>query len=139
VTTDVPRLALEDRPRFAAKMIAVWRWHHMAQGEELSVTVMPGEWPDGVPHEVKGVPIVENDGIGGPGSFLVLGKVGGKWRGAYQLAVRMWFEARCATEDLATASFYMEVDDDRSLKLWMAPDPETGDVPMWTMPPGGAR
>lgn len=134
---DVPKLPLADRPRFAAKMIAVWRWHHMAMGEDLTVTVMPGEWPDGVPHEVKGCLIHEDPAPAGAGGMLVLGRKGTKWYGAYNVAVDMM--AGMSTQDLAICTFFMEVAEDRSAKLWMHPDPVSGDVPMWRMAARGER
>lgn len=130
----VPLLPLADRPRFAAKMIAVWRWHHMAQGEELTVTVMPGEWPEGVPREVKGCEVVEHASVGGAGGILILGRKGTKWYAAYQLAIAD--TAAFSVQDMAVMTAYMEVAEDRSLKLWLSPDPDTGEVPMWQMTGG---
>lgn len=131
------KLPIADRPRFAAKMIAVWRWHHMARGEDLSVCVMTGEWPEGVPHEVKGCEVVERDDVGGSGGVLVLGRKGTKWYAAYQLAITG--PADFSVQDLAVMTFYMEVAEDRSMKLWLSPDPATGEVPMWQMAARGDR
>lgn len=132
----VPLVDLADRPRFAAKMIAVWRWHHMAQGEDLAVTVMPGEWPDGVAHEIKGCPVVEDKAPSGAGGMLVLGRKGTKWYGAYQLAIADTL--RFSVQELAIMTAFMEVAEDRSMKLWLHPSPETGEVPMWQMAPRAA-
>jgi hypothetical protein len=133
----VPLLSLDDRPRFAAKMVAVWRWHHMRAGEELSVTVHRGEWPDGVPHEVKGCQVVEHDtAAGGPGGMLALGRADDSWRWAYNMAVDEilgW-----SIEELALISIYGEVPTDGPLKIWMSPSPLTGEVPMWLAKRGGA-
>lgn len=126
------RIPLAARPRFAAKMLAVWRWHHMAAGEQLSVTVMPGEWPEDQPHEVRGCPVHESDQIGGPGAVMVLGQVGAVWRGAYQLAVLPL--AGWQVQEIAVATAFLEVDAARRAKLWLHPDPATGETPMWEMP-----
>lgn len=127
-----PAIPVAGRPRFAAQMVAVWRWHHMARGEELSVVVRPGEWPDGEPLEVKGVPVVEDDKIGGANAVLVLGRVGSHWRAAYQIAAQMWVDAAITTQDLAIATVFMEFDGSLDMTVWLHPDPETGEVPMWT-------
>lgn len=133
----VPLLPLADRPRFAAKMIAVWRWHHMAMGEELAVTIMPGEWPIDTPYELKGCKIVEHPSVGGSGGVLVLGRKGSDWYGAYQLATAD--QLGWSTEELALATFYMKVGDDPDMKLWLSPDPVTGEVPMWSIARDGGR
>lgn len=124
-------LPIADRPRFARKMIAVWRWHHMARGEDLTVCVWPGEWPAGTPHEVAGAGVTEGK-VGGAGGQLVLGRVGDVWRGAYQLASRYLVDL--TPDDLAIACAFTEVDmDDPEMKLWLHPDPVTGEVPMWAI------
>lgn len=125
-----PRIALADRPRFAAKMISVWRWHHLAKGEDLKVTVYPGQWPDGTPHEIKGCPVVEHEAVSNEDVVLILGRIGDVWRAAVNVAFADGL--RCTTEELAIATAYMEVDDTRNMKLWMTPDPITGEVPIWT-------
>lgn len=131
----VPLMPLSERPAMARKMIAVWRLHHLSSGEELSVTVWPGEWPDDQPHEVKGVRVEESDQIGGSGAMLVLGRVGEVWRGCYQLCSSLL--ADMAPVDLAICTAFMEVGADRDMKLWLHPSPETGDVPMWTVRKSG--
>jgi hypothetical protein len=123
-------LPVEGRPRFARKMVAVWRWHHMARGEEMTVFVWPGEWPD-APREVAGAAVKEGT-VGGAGGVLVLGRVGEVWRGAYQLASRLWDGT--SPSDLAIACAFTEVDlSDPEMKVWLHPDPVTGDVPMWAV------
>ncbi len=130
---DEHRLPIADRPRFAAQMIAVWRWHHLRKGEDLSVTIHPGEWPEGVPMEVKGCEVVEHEVGGGPGGVLVLGRVGEVWKAAYTMALA-WPGGPMSVQELATTSFYMEVDGSADIKLWMAPNPATGEVPAWLVP-----
>lgn len=134
--TNVPRLPLAERPAFARKMIAVWRLHHLAAGEDLTVTVWPGEWPDDQPREVKGVPVVEDDRIGGTGAVMILGKTRGVWRACYQIATTLF--AGMTADDLAICTAFMSVADDRSMKLWLHPDPVSGEVPMWAIAPRGA-
>lgn len=131
----VERIPLADRPRFAAKMIAVWRWHHMARGgEDLTVYVKPGEWPDDAPRQVKGVRVEDNDQIGGEGAVLVLGRVNGRLRGALQVAAQIWHDSRCSPAQLAIATAFMEFDDDLNMTLWLHPDPQTGETPVWQRP-----
>lgn len=128
------RIPLPGRPGFARKMIAVWRLHHLTNGEDLTVTVWPGEWPADAAREVKGVPVVEDDRIGGKGAVMVLGRVGDMWRAAYNLAVVPF--AGVAPVDLAVATAFMEVGEDpgSNIKLWLHPDPADGTVPMWEIP-----
>lgn len=129
MTSQVTHLPLSARPAFVRKMIAVWRWHHLAQGEDLVVLVYPGEWPDGEPREVKGIPVKEEPTIGGPGVVMVMGRVGEAWKVAYNMAV----EPLCdmSPQDLAICTIYLQIDDSRDLRIWMHPSPETGEVPMW--------
>lgn len=135
----LPRMPLQDRPLFARRMIAVWRLHHLSAGEELKVRVHSGEWPDGHPAEVKSVPVVEDDvASGGPGGVLVLGRIGDVWRAAFNVAVDLHRNTPAA--ELAIVSAYMEVTAPRApLRIWMHPDPRTGEVPMWEFLPRGAR
>lgn len=125
-------MPLDRRPAFARKMIAVWRLHHLAAGKELTVTVWPGEWPEGEPREIKGVPVVEDDRIGGSNAIMILGQVRGVWRAAYNLCVA-WY-VNFTVEDVAITTAFMEVGDDPEMKVWLHPDPGTGEVPMWAVP-----
>lgn len=129
--TPVPMLDMADRPRFARTMVAVWRWHHLAKGEDLVVLVWPGEWPEGGPAEVAGARVDTSEDIGGRSAILVLGKARGKWLGAQQLMSSAW--RGITAKDLAIACAFMEVGDDRRLKIWLHPDPDTGaPSPVWT-------
>lgn len=130
----VDRLPLEQRPRFARKMVAVWRLHHLTNGEELTVTVWPGEWPAGMPHEVKDVPVVEDTRIGGNGAVMILGRKGDLWLAAFNLAAEVY--ADITPEDLAITTAYMQVGPDPTsdMKIWLHPSPDDGTVPMWAVP-----
>lgn len=123
-------LPLAGRPAYARKMIAVWRLHHLAAGDELTVTVWPGEWPD-APREVQGVPVVEDERVGGPESMMILGRVGTAWRVAYNHCYRL--AAELGVDDLALTTAFLELDENRDMRLWLSPSPETGEVPMWSI------
>lgn len=125
-------LPLADRPRFARRMVAVWRQVNDAVGEELSVNVMPGEWPEGVDMFASGVPVRFEERVGGTGGVMVLGRIGEIWRMAFQLATTL--SARWTLEELATICAYAQVDDTRNMRMWLAPDPITGAVTTWIVP-----
>jgi hypothetical protein len=112
-------------------MLAVWRLHHLTKGDDVVVLVAPGEWPDGVPHEVKGVRVEESDKIGGPLAVMVLGRVGSVWRWALQLAYEPG--ADFSLDDLSLVTSFGEVSDEGDIRFWLSPSPETGEVPMWTV------
>lgn len=134
---EVQPLPLADRPAFARKMLAVWRLHHLDRGEDLKITVAPGEWPDGQPREVKGVPVEEHESMH-PQLVWVWGRARGTWRWAANCAFVLPMELDA--EQLAITSVYGALpDDDGQGRLWLAPSPETGEVPMWTLPRGGNR
>lgn len=127
----VPRIPLAERPRFAAKMVAVWRWHHMAKGEDLHLVVYPGDWPDDAPAEIKGAQVAESEHVGGPGAVVVMGRVGNAWR----LALNIFAEPLAAmpVSEVAICTVYMESPNDSpgDALLWMHPHPVTGETPMW--------
>ena len=134
--TEIEKLRIEDRPRFAAKLLSAWRWNHMRRGDELSITIQPGEWPPDAPMEIKGVPVVEHEtAAGGPGGMLALGRVGDTWRWAFTVAVPQMLLA--STEELALVTVFGEITSrDAPMKMWMSPHPETGEVPMWELRQG---
>lgn len=125
-------LPLVDRPRFARRMVAVWREKNNAAGEQLHVNVMPGEWPDGVPMLASGVEVRFEERVGGAGGVMVLGRVGEVWRMSYQIGVTMM--TGWTLDELAQVTFFAQVDDSKSIELWMPPDPYTGATHRWFIP-----
>lgn len=122
-------LPLAGRPGFARKLLAVWRLHHLGAGEEVVVSVFPGEWPD-EPLEVKGIPVrFDARATSAAGGVMVLGRIRDSWRWAFNLAYSP--VADMSVQNLAITTVYGEVTDDRHLKFWLSPSPETGEVPMW--------
>lgn len=132
----VPLIPIPDRPAFARRMVAAWRLHHLAAGNDLTVLVWPDEWPHSHDRAVKGVPVVEDGTIGGPGSLLVLGKARGTWRFCCGLATSL--TAGMDSAIFAVTCAYGEVRDDGT-RVWLAPSPATGEVPVWLVPKAGAR
>lgn len=130
---ELEKLRIEDRPLFAAKLITAWRWNHMRRGEDLSVTIHPGEWPEGQPMQVKGCEVAEHESAaGGPGGMLVLGRVDQVWRWAFSVAVPQALLA--STQEFVLTTVFGEIESPGALiKFWMSPHPETGEVPMWVM------
>lgn len=129
----VARIPIADRPRFARKMIAVWRLHHLAAGEDLAVLVPPGEWPDDVEPQVKGVPVVQTAGMGGDGSVVVIGRKAGAWYVACNIAAAPL--ADFTAENLAITTVYIQVADKRTM-IWLHPAAHDGAVPMWEVDRG---
>lgn len=121
-------MPLPDRPAFARKLLAVWRLQHLAAGEDVTISVAPGEWPD-APRQVKGVPVVDDD-RNAPGAVMVLGRVGTAWRVAYNHALAL--ATGMTVEQLTCLTGFAEVDDDREMKVWAAPSPDAGRVPVWS-------
>lgn len=128
----VETIPLEARPRFARKMVGVWRWHHLARGEDLTVVVWPGEWPAGAPREVVGADVTEMAFGGAAGGMFVLGRVGATWKGAYQIAHPLI--ADLPTDLVAVTCAFVQVDPTNpDMTMWLHPDPKTGQVPMWSI------
>lgn len=131
---DLPMIPIADRPAFARTMLAVWRLHHLVRGEDVSVNIHAGEWPEGVPREVAGVPVVDWDKCRS-GDVWVIGRKGDVWVTAYQLAVS--YIADWPAQEIAITSAYVEVKGGGApLTVWLHPSPETGEVPMWQVPSG---
>lgn len=131
---DLPMIPLEGRPAFARKMLAVWRLHHLVRGEDVSVNICAGDWPEGVDREVKGVPVRDWDKCR-PGDVWVIGRKGDVWVTAYNLAVSIMADWR--VENIAITSAYTEVTGGGApLKMWLSPSPDTGDVTIWEVPSG---
>lgn len=137
--SDVELLPIAARPRYVRRLVAVWRKQHLAMGDDLSVIVWTGEWPTGTPPFVAGtVPVREDDRIGGPGSVMVLGRVGQVWRVAYNMAFDI--DGLVGVDELAITTAYLEVADaDEPMKMWLHPSPTTGEVPMWLIPRGARK
>lgn len=134
----LPALPIAQMPAFARKLLAVWRWQHGCAGEELSVNVYPGQWPDDVPREVKGIRVVEEPRTASERSMFVLGRIPtGAWRMAQTVAIPASLEL--TPQALAIVCAYAEVDEGAPLKVWMHPDPDTGVTPAWEIPVGGDR
>lgn len=134
---EIPLIPLERRPAFAAKLVRIWRLQHLARGEELAVIVLPGEWPtESFPAVVyvagEDVPVKYDKCAGGPGGIMILGRIGDKWRVAYNLAALD--SEHMQIKHLALTCMYGELSDDPNMKFWMHPSPTTGEVPMWEMP-----
>lgn len=131
--SQIALLPLERRPVLAGKLIRLWRVAHLARGDELTVIVMPGEWPDPLPATVDDVPVQFNEVAGGPGGMMVLGRIGKLWRVSYTVAGADALTVPLSTLRLMVVS--AEVDRAKAdITMWMAPSPTTGEVPMWKMP-----
>lgn len=130
--SEVELLSIADRPMFARKLLAVWRLHHLAAGEDIAIMVYPDEWPADHPLEVKGVPVrIDAKATTAPGAMLILGRARDSWRWAFNIADI--HAADFTVENLAIITAYGEVTNDGEIKLWLSPSPETGEVPMWTL------
>lgn len=139
---EVPRMPLEGRPAFAARLVRVWRLQHLARGEDMAVIVWPGEWPTSTHPAVvttagDDIPVKYDKCAGGTGGIMIIGKVVNKWRVAYGIAAAGM--ENMTIRDLALICMYGEVSDDPDIKLWMHPSPTTGQTPMWKMPRPSAR
>lgn len=128
-------IPLDERPAYARKMVAVWRLHHLARGEELTVLVPAGEWPAGGPDEVTGARVEHPDWYEYPNGVMVVGMVEGVPRFAISVAHRLL--ASMSAADLAQCTAFGELPVDPARgdgKVWFAPDPVTGATPMFVLP-----
>jgi len=134
--TDGQYIPIKDRPAFVRKVVAVWRLHHLAQGDELAVYLPADEWPPGGPAEVAGAIVEHPDWYDHPNGVMVIGGVAGTVRFAISVAHRML--APMSAADLALCTAFGELPtsgaDDGS--VWFAPDPATGAAPVFVLPRG---
>lgn len=128
-------LPLEGRPRFARKMVALWRLHHMSRGEGLAVLVPAGEWPANGPAELAGARVEHPDWYTFANGVIVAGRVGeGEVRFAMSVMHRALIGMTLDQLALCSAFGAFPVDGGRDGALWLAPHHQTGEVPSFVLP-----
>jgi len=133
--TEGQYIPIADRPAFVRKVVAVWRLHHLARGEELAVFVPAGEWPADGPAEVGGAVVDHPDWYTYANGVMVLGLARGEIRFAISIAHRML--AAWSTEDLTRCTLFGDLPLDAVAadgRVWFPPDPVTGETPMFRLP-----